>query len=304
MFEKIIFYNGASFGDNCLSRSLVKYVVQNIPSKEYIYHIRYTSKILKDIDGLTFKEFPDNNLIVGESDGWKIIDNILYVNTWCIANNFLYHKKNGCTLTTLYNIFRDGIKFYCNHDIPNNILEFVPDINFLKFEISNVNSFFENRKNLYKNVLIANGKAQAGQSSDFDFDTVVNKLSDILPDYTFFMSNYPKNIYKNNVFYCKDIININENDIVESSYFGNFCEFIIGRASGVYTYCLNKDNLIINPKQFICFCKSNLWASLGIKKYLSQNVQNNINNFIVFREDEIISIIYNIIVSNQGKKYD
>jgi hypothetical protein len=279
MFDKIIFYNCAGFGDVHVARAFVSYVVNNIPANEYYYLHEYINRLLGDIPNLRFNY--NKPIPVEGHSSWQCIDNILYINTWYGACNMKYFKQTGLNIITMYNMFKEGLKQFCNYDLKEDVSNFIPDIDFSKFNIKNIDSFMAKIGDV-KKILIVNGKVNSGQAPEFSFNSVVESLASEKKECVFFMSNYPKEINKENVYYCKDIIQANEDvDIVESAYFGNFCSVIVGRGSGVYTYCVNKNNIIISPKKMLCFIHGNSAADQGIFNYFPHLRDNCsvINNF-------------------------
>ena len=290
MFDKIIFYNLFHSGDVFISKSFVKYIVNNVPAKEYVYVHCWGSKILMDIENLGYFHWPDSDFPLTHGERWKILGNDLYINTWIGVDNSKFLSAYNITLLGFHSLFKEGLKEFCGHELVGEPLDFIPDIDFSKFDVSNIDKFMASNS-ATKRILIDTCLIMSGQSLNFNFSSIIEKIALKFKDYHFFITNYPKEVNLNNVFYCRDITGIDE-DIVECAYFGNFCSTIIGRASGAYNYCVTKYNIIENPKKFITFAYNSIPPVFGI--FTFQNC--------VTSEDFSESNIMNIIESNVGER--
>jgi len=304
MLNSIVFYELRHYGDMHITRNFVKYVMANIPARKYIYVLEWDKKVFKDIPNLFFEKYKYYRHPFVLYDEWKLIDNTLFINTSCGAGNmFLF---NGTTIQTAYSIFDHYLKSLCNHTMPLDLSSFIPSINFNSFNITNVKAFMHQYKGITK-VLFVNGKTQSGQTANFDMYPLIQIIAKEYPNHMFFVTNPIENVlyhlgksgYKigdpkiynpgSNIFLCKDILKIPEpepdaepiNDIVETTYFGTFCDLIIGRASGVYTLSINKSNTIDNPKKFVCLSHTERDKDLGVSSILPAVAENFVwtNNF-------------------------
>ena len=293
MWDRIVFFELGHYGDLHITRNFVKYVIDTIPARKYVYVLTIDSKVLSDIPKLTFEKH-DLTIhpftIYGPSFAR---DNTLYFNTSCGANTmFLY---NGTTAQTAHAIFKYYLKTLCNHNINEHLSIFVPSINFNKFKVHNVDVFMDLHEGK-KKILIVNGDTQSGQVLNFDMYPLIQILAYNHPDYMFFLSNPPTSLVhthnkvegvdktlESNIFVCRDIIDIPENDIVETAYFSSFCDVIIGRTSGVYTLSIEKRNVIDHPKKFICISHTERDKDMGMSilyPHLAENfIWTNTFNF-------------------------
>jgi hypothetical protein len=252
VFDRVIFFNHFHNGDIHVSREYVKYIMRHVPAKGYIYSHNNPKKLLLDIDNLEHDPtlLDSLNMEVRYTRDDKA--NMLYINTW-YRNSDLFDKL-GCTLNTLHYLFDSLMRELFNEVLSNDITKFIPEINFDKFEILNINKFIKDNKD-NKKVLISNNDVQSLQSSNFDFNPIIDNLSSQYPNILFLVSNkmhHPLN--KSNVVYTGDIIGVDGNDLNEIAYISTFCDIIVGRASAAYTFSHVKENLMSKNKKFLCFC--------------------------------------------------
>jgi len=248
MLDKIVCYNNYHKGDLHVSRSLIRFVIENISAKEYIYYHHYTPKILQDIPKLKQKKYD----LPKEFNyrGWVLENNILFLNSWYNAYN--QQEFKGCTIQTLFNIFKRGLKETIDFDLPGEANDYLPVIDYNYFDLSSITSWLSCDKR--EKVLISNCNVLSGQSHNFDFNPVIDYISDTFPEVCFIITNIMNNkvIHKQNVYYFQDIFSDGDCDLNEISYISKFCNIIIGRNSGPHTFCFTKENLFDPMKTFIC----------------------------------------------------
>jgi len=274
VFDKIVFFELRHYGDLHITRAFVRYVIDHIPAQKYVYVLTASPKVFSDFPELTFENYDENVHLFSAYSAWKLVDNILYINTSCGTNEMAFYK--GTTIQTAHAIFSHYLKEFCDYTLPNDLKLFIPTIDFNSFKIKNVDIFMEQYKDK-KKILIVNGEGQSGQVINFDVYPLIQLLSYRHPNYMFFVSNIPTNgVYvhntmckivcplEKNIFYCKNIINIDENDIIETTYFSLFCDMIIGRSSGVYTLSIERNNVVNKPKKFICISFTERDKDLGL----------------------------------------
>lgn len=261
----IFFFNPCRNGDIHVSRTYIMDIMRKLPNNEYYYiqNANYTSGfILKDIPNLKLS-YNINNLDPNISI--LNIGNTLYINTWYGQSNFKYfnesyskNKADDCSFYILYNIFIDVYKYL---DISIESFEYYfPIINYENINFSKIDAFLSNYT-YDKNILICNNNVFSGQSVNFSFDAVVDYISDKYKNYSFILTNY-SNINKSNIYYTNDIINISS-DLNEISYLSNYCDIIVGRGSGPYTFSITNVNLLNPDKTFISFTNKKI-ISLGL----------------------------------------
>lgn len=263
----IYFFNPCRNGDVHVSRTYIIDIINKLPDNNYYYiqNPNYTSGfILNDIKRLKIsydigKTNPDSSIT-------KIGDNI-FINTWYGQSRFKYfemqyslNKADDCSFYILYNIFKDVYKFL-NIEI-DDFENYLPEIFFDNLEKTKIDTFLENNSNFEKKVLICDNPVQSGQSLNFDFKYIIKELSSIYKNYAF-ISTSNNNPIADNIFSTNDIIGL-KFDLNEISYLSNYCDVIVGRSSGPYTFSLTKQNIMNENKKFVAFTNNKIVA-LGLK---------------------------------------
>ena len=107
----------------------------------------------------------------------------------------------------------------------------------------------------FKKVLISNANVQSGQAVNFDFIPAIQELATRHPKTMFILTNKESsiNLKLNNIIYSSDIIKTSNMDLNENAYLGTFCDIIVGRASGPFTFCFNQDILFNRDVKMISF---------------------------------------------------
>lgn len=249
MVNRVIFYNYFHNGDLHVSRGLVKEVAKQCLAKGipcYYYH-NYSPEILSDIPGVVFSQ----DQFCSGFTPTHIKDDTLYLNTWYGSNQNVFNG-HGLTFDTLYLSFKEAVK--C---LPINLesvapIDMFPNIEYDKFFIQPAKNWLSS--NSRRKVFISNGVPLSGQSSEFEFARIINRLADHYPNIDFLVSNEEKGLQKKpNVFLTRNIIQKTGCDLNENSYLSTFCDTIIGKFSGTYTYAMTKENYWDNPKKFIVY---------------------------------------------------
>lgn len=297
-FKSIVFYNFFHKGDQALGRSFIKYIINRLLGSKLKFYLSHKqdSELLKDIPDLIF----DSNLIKnvpGIHAEPFILDESLYVHTWYASRNYKYMNTHGISFDTLYNLFDDMCRTYFNFTLdetdPKNLF---PSIDFNYFQIEHAQKFIQNKSGPL--ILVCNGNAESGQAVNFDMSFMIEKLAEQYHGITFVLTNrVGRIISKPNVIYSSDIIQKNGCDLNENAYLGSHAEIIIGRSSGVQTFCLTKENLFDRNCCFISFSNlgyhtGNFWLHDKFKdkiKYNSEWLEYNLY------DDQTFRIVDNVI---------
>ena len=285
---KICFYNNHNNGDIHYTREFIKDIMDLLPLNEYYFCHNRSKRLIMDlkIDQILNNPVLNNSSHINSSI-FKI-DDILYINTWVGQGNYKYIVKcrNSCSLYSFYELFND-IYSFLNIQI-KDISYYIPDISYGIYDINNIDSFMEN--NYAHKILISNGDVKSGQSSNFDFNPIIYNIAEEYKNIQFILTDKKNQIVKDNIFYTGDIIKSDkDSDLNEISYISTFCDIIIGRSSGPYTFSVVKKNLLNSEKIFIGF--TNLYdetivydESPSIKiwsnDYSYENVYHTIKNVI------------------------
>lgn len=294
--KNVYFVNSCNFGDIHVSRSFVKKIIQLFPENNYYYVHQKPARILLDVDvqqindlsiaPFRFIEYASQTGInfLLTPDSIKVIDDNVYINTWYMSNYRKYYNKYMCTFSSLYQMFNDYFLILFDNPIShyvNNPLDLYPQIDFSKYEIAGIDNFIKN--NWHKLILISNGDVLSGQSDNADMSIIINKLASVCSNSNIKIIYTNKNdniILRDNVIFSGDIIQCNgEFDLNQNGYLSTFCDIIIGRASGAYTFATNKINLYRDVKM-LSFSKQTA-ADVQTNYFLGQKFkkpyQNSIN---------------------------
>jgi len=292
----IYFYNAWHNGDLHVSRTFVRYIMENIKAKNYYYCHSNSKKILSDIENL--KQIPFDCINKNDERGYFMqSDQDYYINTWYGSYDFSYLNNQELNLYTLFNIFKRTLKELFNHKILNDPIFFLPKVDFTKFDVRDIDNFI--LKDNRKKVLICNNEVDSGQSENFDFNPIIKRLSDEYPNILFIITNVIDNnlIEKDNIVYCRNIINSNDNDLNEIGYLSKFCDIVVGRYSGPYTFATTYETLLDPNKIFINFVNKKTRTynygdgSFGISAFLPEGKRTKFVTSSNFSESNIINVI-------------
>lgn len=253
--KQICFFNFHHNGDIFNNKGFVQEIMKSIPT-EYVYSHPRGEQILKDLDLV----YNPNIFNINGLDDYQMVmdyDNCVYVNTW-IGSSFsaIPECEGNCSLFSIHKMFS---KIY---DRLNNIFDanlkisdpqnYWPEIDYKKFYIKNIDDFVLNNKS--QKILFCNGPALSGQCHDYngDMKDIIENLADKYEDKTF-IATQKFDSKKINIKFTEDIIRSDASDLNEIAYLSTFCDVIIGRSSGPFCFCCNKDNMNDENKVFYCF---------------------------------------------------
>ena len=291
--NQLIFYNFSHNGDLHYSREFVKKIASILQIPQCFYIHNQSPKLLRDLPAIKYRFsviylIPRQFWIVFNRKPYFILKDRLYINTWIgqQGGKFVLHNNRGCTLEANYDLHTSTLN---SLGLPNrmgeDLLEFIPSINYDLFEIDRITRFFNDRPRKTR-AFISNQSVLSGQSRNFDFAPIINNLSEIFPECEFFLTNYNKAVIsRKNVFFNHDIIGAENGDLNENSYLSTYCDIIVGRASGAFCFACTKENYL-NPKKVIISVARRrgeaFWYETGIPKmvwsgnYDPDNVFNTI----------------------------
>jgi hypothetical protein len=295
----IFFYNAWHNGDLHVSRTFIRYILENIKADSYNYLHSNSTKILQDIVNLNQLPFKNEIIDKNSQDGYLKKNQNYYINTWYGSYNFDYLRNKEMNIFVLFNIFKRTLKELFDHEILNDPLYFLPKIDYTKFDIKNVDNFI--LKDKRRKVLICNNNVDSGQSENFSFDPIIEKLSKDYPNILFIVSNIFKDhiIEKNNIFYCNRLCsNIYDNNLNEIGYLSKFCDVVVGRYSGPQSFAGTYENFLDTSKTFINFVKGGSPngydygdCSFGITSILPKENRAKFVSSKNFATNDIINVI-------------
>jgi hypothetical protein len=263
----VSFFNYCNNGDIAVSRDLVKYTMRVAREKlgaecKFRYYHKNSPRLTVDIPELEYHSLTDMPKVSGISDlrSFKYKDTI-FLNTWYASSPIF--KGMFCTLNTLHELFRANLKEWFEHDIDMDVGKFLPtydvqrldaQLNFATTEVHRIR------------VLLCNGQPMSGQTNmpagalEEAIGPLIEKYSDAL----FIITNpavdesrpdsFEKFGVHHNVRYVdRIIVGVDGCDLPEVAYLSGYCDVIIGRGSGPYSFSLIRENLTDSNKTFVCF---------------------------------------------------
>jgi hypothetical protein len=302
--NKLIFYNNFNNGDIHFAREFVKDIMNKTKYDEYYFLHKRSAKLLQDIPNLKYGPL---NEYCNPDSPFHVVNNEIYVNTHMGVYEMFVEKVTDVSLYVFYDYFQ---MIFNRLKIPMEKKRFyIPSINYDAYEIQGIKDYIATSVANIK-ILVCNGDVYSAQSGAFDFKPVIEKLAEDYPDIHFILTDKKDLIEKTNVFYTTDIIKA-VGDLNEISYLSTFCNVIIGRASGPYSFCEVKQNMNDVDKTFIFICNvfsDGAWYDrtvcnkVWINNYEFNNIYETIKNevsrldnygnlFAVISKDNKIMII-------------
>lgn len=256
--KKVVFFNHWHNGDVHVSRGIIRQIMNKIhrtdPSVVFEYSHRNSPGLLSDIVNLGHNSHDVNWLDPHSDVTW--IDDTVYINTWYDQQHQKYARQWGIlTIDALYVALNDACQRIWGFALPNcseHLIDFFPIIDYSKFEIALASTWLQHHPG--KKVLIENGNALSNQAHNFAMAPIIIDLANKHPDKTFILSQRENVDVPSNVVYTSDIIQKREgSDLNEISFLSTHCDLIVGRASGVFTFSLVKENLFERSIKMLCF---------------------------------------------------
>jgi hypothetical protein len=264
----INFYNNFNNGDIHFSRGLINLVKKTYPNYQYNFLHKNKKGILKD---MSFINELDLNEKCAQNKGVSFYDGEIYINTWYGQNDFIFLRQNGgCTLKTVMAI-SSYIFSQLNKTINFEEETLYPTVDFKNFTVPNTTKNFK--------ILICNSESLSEQSNNVNLDHMIDVLSDLYPEITFYVTKKTE-ITKQNIIYTSDITNITP-DLLEISYISTKCEIIVGRGSGPYSFSILLENIKDDRKTFVGLCNKyieGIWDTRFLKCKYVHNSSGDIDN--------------------------
>ena len=281
MKNTIELYNHHHNGDVFYSRVLVNSLLNDY---NIIFYHNLNTSLFSDLNGVTEIYGIPNHMSKENTD----IDNKI-INTWIGQQKlkFLLSQNPGCNFNNYFELVK-VILSRLNLPIKDKY-DHLPTINFIGVpNYEDILNQMLNLKNNYKKItLISNGNVHSGQSSNFNMDNTIIRLSDNNKD-CLFLITHNINQDKSNIIYVNNITKILP-DLLQIGVISTFCDIIVGRASGPHCFTHIKENLIDKNKTFISFTNNHTegkWfldsksKQIWSNDYTNENVYNLINNEI------------------------
>jgi hypothetical protein len=253
--EHIIFFNHFHNGDIFISKSFIDSAIKSIPLK-FSYLQRNHPILISDLN-LVPIEFNVQGLNQNVAYGISECGKYLFINVWI----GIYHRTTeienpGCNLRTAHYMYKKISEIIYKHTnykwtLSDDLTNYYPTVP-LHTEKNNINKFVQDNKNKPM-VLFCNGPTFSGQSKyngdmQFEITSIAKTFRNIL-----FITSQQINTTEENVISTSQIIKADRCDLNEISYLSTFCDLIVGRNSGPYTFSCVKQNMMDETKTFISF---------------------------------------------------
>jgi len=259
MLNKLIFFNEFGAGDIFESREFVKQIINLVPAKEYYYSHGKPKDILADIPELQFVEF-DKSKFNSMQDVIDLDDNSMAWNTWIGRDGGYVLPGIGCVVEQHYRMNNDMLSKVTDKRLPGVPYDYFTNLDFSHYYKDSIDRFVSQYRG--KKVLISNGPVQSSQAENFDFSPAIHMLSDRFPYILFLLTQPVAEEFSNeNVFFTSAITDKSGFDLNEISYLSQFCDVIVGRSSGPFTFCSTMKNIEDKSKTFISFTYTPTGAS-------------------------------------------
>jgi hypothetical protein len=278
--SKGVFFNMFRNGDLFIVREFVREMISFFP--EYTWHYAHGNHINSLIDlPCQYEPMPHFHevcnsvqckghevssllpkfkpLLPNESVRKFSSESNLYINTWTgVYHGYFFPAGNYANMHELVSIWNHiGDLVYRHtgrkHFYTKKITEYFPTVDESKFDSSKVYNFVSSNqyKQFEKHVLMANGNSLSGQSKLPSMNHALVMLAKQNPDVAFIAtSKFDRTM--NNIFFTDDIFQT-DFDLPLISILSSYCDVIVGKNSGPYTYANTKKNVSDPTKTFVSF---------------------------------------------------
>lgn len=313
-----IFFNMFRNGDLFVVREFVRSMIHQIPQLNWYYAHGNHKDSLKDLpcqyipmphfyevcDSVGCKHHDVSELIPkykplnpGEPVRFLSSNSPLYINTWAGC----WHGTKfplGCypNMHDLLSIWKStseivNQKTGYNVQFNDDIVDYFPSIDYDMFDKSLVENANSLMSQFDRRILFANGRSMSGQSrlDVHVLNTVITQLSQKFPRIAFVVTDdfglTQDNVFSTNRLFEKHF------DLPEISYLSTFCDVIVGKNSGPFTYAHVKSNVMNKDKTFVSF--SNLMRDNLL--YDISNVRCRFIHSSALDSDDVAKILYDIL---------
>ena len=274
-FDKVVFFNHGHLGDTLIAKIFMKELLKQFPGKKTAIANYYNHHYIKDI----VEEHIDINRIPigqGESERsveFKVVDRILYINTWfappCvqpsdsvkgieftkdirnedgIIYNYDLHLK--CFQQVVSNINATHNTTFDLSHMWKNKNEYLMDLYDENFDLNSIP--FINDLN-YKKILIFNQIATSGQSDNATFSPFIDELKN--NEHVVIYTSQPSVIRHPRVINLREYYG--EPDLFKTARVSMNCNIICGPSNATVVSTWIKPNLMNNKMHYIVINRNN-----------------------------------------------
>jgi hypothetical protein len=288
MPKKIVFFNYYHNGDIHVSRGFVRQIMNKVqqidPTIQFAYGHRNSSALLSDIPNLQFDPTA-LSIVKNDHANLIVIGDVIYINTWYAQQNFKYMNKYGISIDALYGALDDSCQSiwgFSLDSISTDPSVFFPSIDYDKFQIDQAKKWLNGHPG--KKVFVSNGAVLSDQAHNFSLTSIIDRISRKHTDKIFILSNKDGHPGSANIIHSSDIINKNGNDLNENSFISTYCDVIIGKASGSFTFAMTQENLFQRAVKFLALCNltpvppNKFWVNELLRDKIHYNAQIIVDN--------------------------
>lgn len=288
MPKKIVFFNYYHNGDIHVSRGFVRQIMNKIheidSTVQFAYGHRNDPALLSDIPNLVFDPVA-LSVVKNDHANLLIVGDTIYVNTWYAQQHFKYMNRYGLTIDSLYAAFDDTCKSiwgFSLTEISSDPSVFFPLIDYNHFQIQQAKIWLDSHPG--KKVFVSNGAVLSDQAHNFSLTSIIDKISRKHTDKIFILSNKDGHPGSANIVHSSDIIKKNGNDLNENSFISTYCDVIIGKASGSFTFAMTQENLFQREAKFLALCNlvpihpNKFWMNDLLRDIVHYKAQIIVNN--------------------------
>jgi hypothetical protein len=265
--NKIIFFNHYHRGDLLTHKEFIRQIKSDLPNVTLEYMHFNHPKLTRDLD-IPLIGAPTD---LDAKTPFYQTEDTLYINTWigCFWDLFCAH--GGINMNSLYAqwekiyaqinaVFEADLGMYADKE------EYLPSIDFTKFDITSIDEYLKNNVDV-KKVLLCNGPPQSGQSFADNMQQFLEPLAEEYTNIHFICTNKFETSVAN-ILFTDDIIVDNEVaearapwetrqknncDLQEISYLSEKVDAIVGKNSGPFVFCETRNNYMNADKKFLSF---------------------------------------------------
>lgn len=289
MTDRIIFFNHWRHGDSFVNKAYVKQIIESFPESKFGYAHAFHPNIVADLncEHLTLDQLPAEltwHQILGTDFG----TNTLYINAWPGNWRGRFFGQHP-TLPTI-NYGWQEVFDQLNIPLLGGYDFYLPSTDFNFYDLDRAKFYLKLKKiGIRPMILLCNGPVRSKQSDVNEMTVLVDKLSQILPNYEF-LTTYPVNVKQANVSCTDDIFETDVGNINQIAYLSQFACLVIGKNSGPFTYSQHRANLINHKKKFLCYGKHQEDWILGNGEYYC-NTYFSSNTDELRAVDEVLAVL-------------
>jgi len=293
-FNTIVFFNHWHYGDLFSTRGLVTDIQRQLPGLNYQYihskNARSTQDLASSPDAdaciQLLAQIPMHQRVTHSGD-------TLFINTWVGAYQGLWPNTHPSYIDhrKIYAELYRSLSHSYNIDLTlQQIWDYVPDYDLNKINVSRITEFFCDKKQTH---LFCNGQVQSTQSSMGNMANIINTLAEKYPQDKFVVTE-SFSTTASNIYFTDDIFQ-QDCDICEIGVLSHWCDVIVGKNSGPFTYSSTHENLN-SDKKFVCFShKPEDVLPYGLSFASEFNFTNTTN------DDQAITVISDCIQRQHAK---